>query len=218
MRVVKLAANIGARIEGVLAGNVDVSTAAQINAALPSYGGTTTWASTEAAYDQLPAPRDAVTAEERQYREEFVSDYYETEHPVVRVHPETGRRVLLLGQFVKRFVGLGSAESTALFNLLQDPNHQTGEHHSVELGTRRHGDLGQPRDTALRRCRLRRPVPRCCTASRWPGTSRSISMARAAARSQATPRSTQTWCNRYHWPADGTRPLGRTRSPLGQPV
>jgi taurine dioxygenase len=107
---------------------------------LPSYGGTTTWASTEAAYDQLPAPlralaeslwavhtnlydyvspRDSFTAEERQYRDEFISDYYETEHPVVRVHPETGRRVLLLGQFVKRFIGLGAAESVALFNLLQ---------------------------------------------------------------------------------------------------
>jgi taurine dioxygenase len=112
---------------------------------LPSYGGTTTWASTEAAYDQLPAPlralaenlwavhtnqydyvsfqdhaESATTAEERQYRDEFVSDYYETEHPVVRVHPETGRRVLLLGHFVKRFVGLGTSESAALFGLLQD--------------------------------------------------------------------------------------------------
>jgi len=106
---------------------------------LPSYGGTTTWASTEAAYDQLPAPLRALaenlwathtnlydyasprdfTTEERQYRDEFVSDYYETEHPVVRIHPETGRRVLLLGQFVKRFVGLGSTESATLFNLLQ---------------------------------------------------------------------------------------------------
>jgi taurine dioxygenase len=106
---------------------------------LPAYGGTTTWASTEVAYDQLPlplraladslwavhtnrfdyaSPRD-VSVEERQYREEFVSDYYETEHPVVRVHPETGRRVLLLGQFVHRFVGLAAAESAALFNLLQ---------------------------------------------------------------------------------------------------
>jgi taurine dioxygenase len=106
---------------------------------LPSYGGTTTWASTEAAYDQLPAPLRALaenlwathtnrydyasprdfTAEERQYRDEFLSDYYETEHPVVRIHPETGKRVLLLGQFVKRFVGLGSAESAALLHLLQ---------------------------------------------------------------------------------------------------
>jgi alpha-ketoglutarate-dependent taurine dioxygenase len=115
---------------------------------LPEYGGTTTWASTEAAYDQLPPPLVAlvenlwavhtndydyvkdfaeVQAEAqrpdqdtiRQYREEFVSDRYETEHPVVRVHPETGRRVLLLGNFVKRFVGLGSTESTVLLQLLQ---------------------------------------------------------------------------------------------------
>jgi alpha-ketoglutarate-dependent taurine dioxygenase len=113
---------------------------------LPEYGGTTTWASTDAAYDQLPAPLRALTEnlwavhtnqydyaggyydeklkdlteEERKYRDEFVSDYYETEHPVVRVHPETGRRVLLLGHFIKRFVGLGSTESSALFQLLQN--------------------------------------------------------------------------------------------------
>ncbi|MDZ4232386.1 MAG: TauD/TfdA family dioxygenase [Dietzia sp.] len=112
--------------------------------ALPPYGGTTTWASTEASYDRLPAPLRALAEKlwavhtnaydyvadvdtrslqpadtERQYREEFVSDYYETEHPVVRVHPETGRRVLLLGAFVKQFVGLGQAESTALFQLFQ---------------------------------------------------------------------------------------------------
>lgn len=112
---------------------------------LPEYGGTTTWASTEAAYDQLPPPLAALvenlwavhtndydyvkdhaevaaSGEEdtiRQYREEFVSDLYETEHPVVRIHPETGRRVLLLGHFVKRFVGLGSTESTTLLQLLQ---------------------------------------------------------------------------------------------------
>ncbi|OBF55376.1 TauD/TfdA dioxygenase family protein [Mycolicibacterium monacense] len=112
---------------------------------LPAYGGTTTWASTEAAYDQLPAPlralvenlwavhtnqfdyaadydgrREALAATEREYREEFVSEYFETEHPVVRIHPETGRRVLLLGHFIKQFVGLGAAESTALLALLQN--------------------------------------------------------------------------------------------------
>lgn len=111
---------------------------------LPPYGGTTTWASTEAAYERLPAPLRALaenlwavhtnqydyatlhdepdaspTAEQRSYRDEFVSDYYETEHPVVRVHPETGRRVLLLGHFVKKFVGLGSTESATLFDLFQ---------------------------------------------------------------------------------------------------
>ncbi|MBJ7386579.1 MAG: TauD/TfdA family dioxygenase, partial [Mycolicibacterium sp.] len=111
---------------------------------LPSYGGTTTWASTEAAYDQLPESlrhlvenlwaihtndydyvrdfdesRDAALDKAREYRDEFVSDTFETEHPVVRVHPETGRKVLLLGHFVKRFVGLGTRESATLLDLLQ---------------------------------------------------------------------------------------------------
>jgi alpha-ketoglutarate-dependent taurine dioxygenase len=111
---------------------------------LPSYGGTTTWASTEAAYDQLPAPlrvltenlwavhtnqydyvreyadrHGGLTETVREYRQEFEREYYETEHPVVRVHPETGKRVLLLGHFIKQFVGLGSTESATLFNLLQ---------------------------------------------------------------------------------------------------
>ena len=111
---------------------------------LPEYGGTTTWASTEAAYDQLPDPlralvenlwavhtneydyireyddhRGQLSDTAREYRDEFVSDIYETEHPVVRIHPETGRRVLLLGHFVRRFVGLGTAESATLLALLQ---------------------------------------------------------------------------------------------------
>jgi len=55
-----------------------------------------------------------------EYRAEFRSTYYETEHPVVWVHPETGKRVLVLGNFVKRFVGLGSSESASLFALLQN--------------------------------------------------------------------------------------------------
>ena len=38
----------------------------------------------------------------------------------MRVHPETGERSLLLGHFVKQFVGLNTAESHALFNLLQN--------------------------------------------------------------------------------------------------
>jgi taurine dioxygenase len=112
---------------------------------LPEYGGTTTWASTEVAYDRLPTAlralvenlwavhtnqfdyaadfdgrREALAATEREYRDEFVSEYYEVEHPVVRVHPETGRKVLLLGHFVKQFVGLGAAESGTLLALLQN--------------------------------------------------------------------------------------------------
>jgi taurine dioxygenase len=45
---------------------------------------------------------------------------YETEHPVVRVHPETGERSLLVGHFVKQFVGFNTADSQRLFSILQD--------------------------------------------------------------------------------------------------
>ena len=72
------------------------------------------------AYGPSSAPEDDVPDTVSEYRKEFESAYYETEHPVVRVHPETGRRVLLLGHFVKRFVGLSNTESAALFALLQD--------------------------------------------------------------------------------------------------
>ncbi|WP_216896343.1 TauD/TfdA dioxygenase family protein [Nocardia alni] len=109
---------------------------------LPSYGGSTTWASTVAAYAALPEPLKLLaenlrarhtntydyaarhnvdpTEDNKAYRAEFESAYYETEHPVVRVHPETGERALLLGHFVKQFVGLGKSESDALFRLFQD--------------------------------------------------------------------------------------------------
>ncbi|AEF42326.1 TauD/TfdA dioxygenase family protein [Hoyosella subflava] len=109
---------------------------------LPSYGGSTTWASTVAAYEGLPAPLralvdtlwarhtnlydyaatktdDAAGPNSAEYRKEFQSTSYETEHPVVRVHPETGERALLLGHFVREFVGFGSTESHTLFQLLQ---------------------------------------------------------------------------------------------------
>jgi alpha-ketoglutarate-dependent taurine dioxygenase len=110
---------------------------------LPAYGGTTNWANTVTAYDGLPTPLKALVenlwavhtnaydyardtesgeddADSQFTREEFESTYYETEHPVVRVHPETGERSLVLGHFVKKFVGLNSSESVALFKVLQD--------------------------------------------------------------------------------------------------
>ncbi|MFQ6391957.1 TauD/TfdA dioxygenase family protein [Nocardia sp. KC 131] len=109
---------------------------------LPPYGGSTTWASTVAAYNSLPEPLkrlaenlravhtnvydyaavnvDKSNANTEAYRAEFQSSYFETEHPVVRVHPETGERALLVGHFVKHFVGVSTTESQALFRLFQD--------------------------------------------------------------------------------------------------
>lgn len=112
---------------------------------LPPYGGTTTWANTVRAYAKLhpslralvdnlwavhsnlydyAAERDekrvgGIDVKEQSYRDEFGHLEFETEHPVVRVHPETGERSLVLGHFVRRFVGLSSHDSQDLFTLLQ---------------------------------------------------------------------------------------------------
>jgi len=108
---------------------------------VPEYGGDTTWANTATAYEHLPSelkeladklvaihsneydyaaikPNAQVEAAEH-YRQVFTSTVYETEHPVVRVHPVSGERSLLLGHFVKRIKGYSAPDSAHLFNLLQ---------------------------------------------------------------------------------------------------
>ncbi|AYC32807.1 TauD/TfdA family dioxygenase [Pseudomonas cavernae] len=104
-------------------------------------GGDTVWANTAAAYNDLPeALREladklwAVHSNEydyagvrpsvdparlEEYRKVFASTVYETEHPVVRVHPVSGERTLLLGHFVKRLKGLSQSDSAQLFSVLQ---------------------------------------------------------------------------------------------------
>lgn len=106
---------------------------------LPSYGGSTLWASTAAAYANLPEPLqclvdnlwalhtnrydyvtdEALTDTQRAFRQAFEKPDFRTEHPVVRVHPETGERTLLLGDFVRGFVGLDDRESGLLLDMLQ---------------------------------------------------------------------------------------------------
>lgn len=56
----------------------------------------------------------------RDYREVFSSTIYETEHPVVRVHPVSGQRSLLAGHFLRNFVGLNKEDSARFFGVLQD--------------------------------------------------------------------------------------------------
>ena len=48
-----------------------------------------------------------------------VSTVFETEHPIVSVHPETGRRGLLLGGFAARIAGHSTAESVDIVRTLQ---------------------------------------------------------------------------------------------------
>ena len=108
---------------------------------IPPCGGDTIWANTVAAYQYLPEPLRVLagtlrsvhtnapdvassvpSADEaaRKHDEEFISTIFETEHPVVRVHPETGENALLLGGFAQRIVGLSGKESRAVIGLLQD--------------------------------------------------------------------------------------------------
>ncbi|MFF3182720.1 MULTISPECIES: TauD/TfdA dioxygenase family protein [Rhodococcus] len=118
---------------------------------LPPYGGTTIWASTTAAYNQLPeelklladnlwalhtdhhdyqtAPEalenyQALSVADREQLLSEVNDYltgrFATEHPVVRVHPETGERALLLGGLVDRILNVSESESRALLRIFQD--------------------------------------------------------------------------------------------------
>jgi taurine dioxygenase len=107
---------------------------------VPPYGGETLIANSAAAYRDLPEPlrnladtlwavhtndydytRAPETLDEKtkQRREVFTSTKFETRHPVVRVHPETGERGLFIGGFAQRIVGLSGAESRDLLRLLQ---------------------------------------------------------------------------------------------------
>lgn len=106
---------------------------------LPSYGGATQWANTVAAYQRLPEPLSdladklwATHTNDYDYAsrgskdnsglayDEFVKVRFETEHPLVHVHPQTGERALLLGQFVSRINGLRPRESAELLRIFQD--------------------------------------------------------------------------------------------------
>ncbi len=101
---------------------------------LPSQGGDTLFASMYAAWEALSAPMQAFLEtlnarheSEHVYRGRYsdrnVDDagkvYPESVHPVVRTHPETGRRALYVNcGFTTAIEGLGKAESKALLNFL----------------------------------------------------------------------------------------------------
>ncbi|MBD2726285.1 TauD/TfdA family dioxygenase [Nostoc sp. FACHB-892] len=107
---------------------------------IPPSGGDTIWANSVTAYEDLPnhlrnladqlwaihsnaydyaAAVIDVPEEVRAYREVFTSTVYETLHPVVRVHPESGERGLFIGGFVRRLRGLSQNESDEIVKLLQ---------------------------------------------------------------------------------------------------
>ena len=100
----------------------------------PPVGGDTMWANLYLAYETLsPALRALLEGLEaihdvtlikgiEQRDPEVVAEMRRRNppvvHPVVRVHPETGRKSLLVGQRIRGFVGMSDEESQSLLSML----------------------------------------------------------------------------------------------------
>ncbi|MEQ5842734.1 TauD/TfdA family dioxygenase [Paraburkholderia acidicola] len=101
---------------------------------IPPYGGDTQWTNLVAAYSKLSAPLrgfvDGLRGVHRfappsgaqgtdAFNAAVEQNTLVTEHPLVRVHPETGERALYVSPgFLKQIVGLTPRENQALLELL----------------------------------------------------------------------------------------------------
>ncbi|MEV6118757.1 TauD/TfdA family dioxygenase [Streptomyces sp. NPDC052109] len=102
---------------------------------VPEYGGDTTWANLAAAYAGLSAPVrafvDGLRAEHRlgvgyqprpgedAYLRHLLDHQVASVHPLVRVHPETGERVLFVnGYYLEQITEVSRPESAALLEML----------------------------------------------------------------------------------------------------
>ncbi len=111
---------------------------------VPAAGGDTMWGSMTAAYEALsPAMQDFLsslevvhdnesfiraagpkmgdTEEAKMILEQLRAEYPPVTHPLVRTHPETGRRAILYGgDFMRRVVGMSEPESDAILAFVSD--------------------------------------------------------------------------------------------------
>ncbi|MBR8741189.1 TauD/TfdA family dioxygenase [Nocardiopsis sp. MG754419] len=106
---------------------------------VPPMGGDTLWADMAAAYDNLPqdvkdriegrtAVHDVIPGFVRFLDEDRLLQWQDrfppVEHPVVRIHPETGRKTLFVNvSFTTRIVGLPQQESDELLRFLFQQAH-----------------------------------------------------------------------------------------------
>jgi len=98
----------------------------------PTNGGDTLFANTATAYERLPAPLRALADSLRavhslgpgmrkrgRWGDPGMYGFV-TEHPVVRVHSETGERSLMLGSFAEEIVGFSTDASAGMIKIFQD--------------------------------------------------------------------------------------------------
>ncbi|WP_419919572.1 TauD/TfdA dioxygenase family protein [Candidatus Poriferisocius sp.] len=86
----------------------------------PPSGGDTMWANTQAAYEGLSSPIKATVENLTAcHGRAGLTDF--TDHPVVTIHPDTGKRVLFVNRgWTSRLNGLSNLESSHLLKLLCD--------------------------------------------------------------------------------------------------
>jgi alpha-ketoglutarate-dependent taurine dioxygenase len=101
---------------------------------LPPNGGETEFANTEIAYQDLaPATKERIDALSVENDFTYAMDNMgktltdaerkavpPVVHPIVRTHPDTGRKYVFVGMYSKRIVGMPHAEGQALIKQLAD--------------------------------------------------------------------------------------------------
>ncbi len=146
---------------------------------VPAVGGDTMFVSMSAAYDGLSdrmqqlisglyaihdmkpfRPLFGQSLEERKKLQHFELQYPPQLHPVVRIHPVSGRKVLFVNpQFT---LGIEGMEETRKPRAADHPV-STGQHSGIPvpppLGAAHHRGVGQPLDPALRGARLLSAAP-----------------------------------------------------------
>ena len=88
---------------------------------VPAIGGDTLWSNTALAYEELSPPIQALCEGLNAIHDGTANDAPESQavHPVVRVHPNTGRRILYVNEhFTRRIVEVSHEESALLLGHL----------------------------------------------------------------------------------------------------
>jgi taurine dioxygenase len=117
---------------------------------VPAAGGDTMWASMTAAYDALSEPMKAVLAPLRaihsgagfrkratESQREALAQNESHSHPVIRTHPETGRKGIFVNStFTRSIEGMTARESAALLQFLYE--HLASPEFSCRFRWRKH--------------------------------------------------------------------------------